>query len=185
MRARQVLRDLAPNATQRLAPLPFDRACRATHVVLCDAPAWACAPDRAQVDPELLRDSPDERGRLHLLWQGSGRLAIRADQDQRSADRDELALADQDLRDLPRGGRGDLDGRLVGLDLDERVVLGDLLPDLDEPARDLALAHALAQVGKLELVGHQNWRTCWTASTTRAGEGMCSSSIDQKGNGTS
>ena len=40
------------------------------------------------------------------------------------------------------------------------VVLGYLLPDRDEPARDLALAHALAQVGELELVGHQNWRTC-------------------------
>jgi hypothetical protein len=65
------------------------------------------------------------------------------DHDEGCADRDELALADEDARNdsLRRGWN--LDGRLVRLDLDERVVLGDLLPHLDEPARDLALGHAL------------------------------------------
>src|SRR5262249_3703668 len=55
---------------------------------------------------------------------------------------------------LSRRRRRDLDRRLVRLHLDERVVLGDLLPLAHEPARDLAFGQALAQVGKLELVGH-------------------------------
>ena len=55
---------------------------------------------------------------------------------------------------LPGRGRRDLDRRLVGLDLDERVVLCDLLSLDDEPARDLALGQALAEVGQLELVRH-------------------------------
>src|SRR6266849_2324686 len=36
----------------------------------------------------------------------------------------------------------------------ERVVLGDLLPFLDEPAGDLALGQTLAEIGELELVRH-------------------------------
>src|SRR5881398_376735 len=59
------------------------------------------------------------------------------------------------LRDLARGGRGDLHGRLVRLDLHERVVLCDLLPLGDEPAGDLAFGEALAQIGQLQRVRHQ------------------------------
>ena len=65
-----------------------------------------------------------------------------------------LPFLDEDARDLPGRRRGDLDGRLVRLDLDERLVLGHLVPLGDEPAGDLALGQALAEVRKLELVGH-------------------------------
>ena len=49
------------------------------------------------------------------------------------------------LSTVPAYGDGNLDGRLVGLDLDERIVLGDLLPLGDEPARHLALRESLAR----------------------------------------
>ena len=82
------------------------------------------------------------------------RRTVAADHDQHGADRDDLALGDEDPRDGSASRRRDLDGRLVGRDLDERVVLGDLLALLDEPAGDLALGQALAEVRQLELVGH-------------------------------
>ena len=87
------------------------------------------------------------------LGLGGSDLAV-ADDDEGSADRHELALLHEDAGHLPAGGRGDLDGRLVGLDLDERVVFVDHLADLDEPAGDLAFGHPFAEVGKLELVRH-------------------------------
>ena len=55
---------------------------------------------------------------------------------------------------VPAYGRRDLDGRLVGLDLDERIVLGDLLALGHEPARDLALREALSEVGEPERARH-------------------------------
>ena len=58
------------------------------------------------------------------------------------------------LATFPAAGE-DLDRRLVGLHLDERVVLGDLLALLDEPAGDLPLGETLAEIRQLELVGHQ------------------------------
>jgi hypothetical protein len=56
---------------------------------------------------------------------------------------------------LPAAGDGISTVVLVGLDLDERIVLGDLLPFGDEPARDLAFGQALAEVRQLQLVRHQ------------------------------
>src|SRR4029453_340597 len=82
------------------------------------------------------------------------RCPVLSDHDEDRPDRDDLSLLDHDLRDLARGRRGDLDRRLVGLDLDERLVLGDLVPFGHEPAGDLAFGQALAEVGKLELVSH-------------------------------
>ena len=58
------------------------------------------------------------------------------------------------LRHFARGRRGDLDRRLVRLDLDERLVLGDLVALGHEPASDLTFGQALAEVGELELVRH-------------------------------
>ena len=84
----------------------------------------------------------------------AGPGTVLADHDEDRADRDDLALLDEDLRDLARGRRRDLDRRLVRLDLDERLVLGDLVPLGHEPAGDLAFGQALAEVGKLELVRH-------------------------------
>src|SRR5205807_1528563 len=103
---------------------------------------------------------------------GRARAVVVADHDQHRSDRDDLALGHQDPRDLAGRGRRDLDRRLVGLHLDERVILGDLLAFLDEPARDLAFRQALAEIRELELVRHQcekrmaSWRsTAWTPRT--------------------
>ena len=71
----------------------------------------------------------------------------------------------------PGRRRRHLDGRLVGLDLDQQVVLGDLLADGDQPADDLALGDPLAEVGHAELVGHQNAMTFVIAASTRSGDG--------------
>ena len=97
-----------------------------------------------------------ERPGLPYGWAAGlqGRFVL-ADHHQHGPDRDDLALGDEDPRDLPGGGRRNLDRRLVGLHLDERVVLGDLLALGDEPAGDLALGQALTEVGELELVGHR------------------------------
>ena len=86
-------------------------------------------------------------------WRGGRRLAA-ADHDEHRADGDDLALGDEDPGHGPGGGRRDLDRGLVGLDLDERVVLGELLPLGHEPAGDLALGEALAEVRQFELVRH-------------------------------
>ena len=83
---------------------------------------------------------------------GSARVA--ADHDQHGPDRHDVALGDADARHLPRRRGRDLDGRLVGLDLDERLVLGDLVALGHQPAGDLALGQALAEIGQLELVRH-------------------------------
>ena len=144
----------------------------APDVLLGDAAARPGPGQEGELDAELGGDSPHERRRLDalgrrrsgLLGVGRRRLSGRgglghrdlavADDDERSADRDELAFGHEDARDGAGGRRGDLDRRLVGVDLDERVVLLDVLADLDEPAGDLALGDPLAEVRKLELVGH-------------------------------
>ena len=59
-----------------------------------------------------------------------------------------------DLRDRARARRRDLDRGLVGHDLDHRLVLCDGVARLDQPADDLALDDAFADVGQLELERH-------------------------------
>src|SRR6266536_763211 len=113
---------------------------------------------------------------------GRGRLgrAVFADYDQHRADGDDLAFGDEDPCDLSGRGRRDLDRRLVGLDLDERIVLSDLLPLGDQPPGDLAFGQALAEVRELELVSHQNSSSSRrAAAATRSADGMYASSICQ------
>ena len=69
-------------------------------------------------------------------------------------DRADLAFGEHALRDAPGARRRDLDRRLVGHDLDHRLVLVDDVAFLDEPADDLALDDAFADVGQVELVDH-------------------------------
>ncbi len=174
MRACEVVGDEPANAAQRLAPaLGRGSAGRGlAHVLLGDPPVRPRAGDRAELDAEVLRDLPHERRRPRFLVLMSTWPVLGADHHEQRADRDDVAFRDEDPADDP-GGRGrDLDRRLVGLDLDQRVVLGDLLPHRDEPARDLALGEALAQIGKPELVRHQNAISRRTASATRATDGM-------------
>jgi hypothetical protein len=152
VRARQVLGDLPPDSAQGLSSLALAGRRGSAHVFLGDATSRPCPLDRPEINAELGGDLADDRRRLDPFWLLAHDLAI-ADDHERSADRDELTLLDEDARDRPGRRRGDLDRRLVGLDLDERIVLGDRLADLDEPAGDLALADALAEIGELELVG--------------------------------
>jgi len=109
-----------------------------------DASLRAGAGERVEVDAELLRDLAHER-RDSCFRCALGRrrglrcrarpfpVGLAADDDEHGPDRDDLSFLDEDAGHDPRGGRRDLDSRLVGLDLDERVVLGDLLPLGDEP----------------------------------------------------
>src|SRR5215218_6731334 len=154
---------------------------RPADVVLGHSPLWPATGDRGEVDAELLGEAPDERRRAHAavgdtaeglsLGHGrSGRGLLRrrlgprlraifrrgavADDDEHGADRHDFPFADQDPADAARGRRGNLDRGLVGLDLDECLVLSDLVPLGHEPAGDLALRQALAEVGQLQLVGH-------------------------------
>ena len=170
----------AAHAAQRLAAALAGRvrgrpaSGRAAHVVLGDPPLRArCRSTTLESTPSswaIRRTSGVARTRLPparpdcpgsdpdwLGQRGAARHALGAvvaDHDEHRPDRDDLALRDEDPRHLAGGRRRDLDRRLVGLDLDERVVLGDLLALGDEPARDLALGQALAEVGQLELVRH-------------------------------
>ena len=81
-------------------------------------------------------------------------LSLLADHDEHGPDGSDLTLLDEDLEHRAAPRRRDLDRRLVGLHLDERLVLLDALPLRDEPACDLGFRETLAEVGELELVRH-------------------------------
>ena len=172
MRARHVLRHQPPHSANRLPPsLPATsggltpRRGRGAHVPFGHASLRTCPDNGLEGDAELLREPPHQRCRAHLPVAAARRgrrrrprlnlRAVRSDHDQNGPDRHDLALGDEDLRDGSSRRRGDLDRRLVGLDLDQRIVLRDLLALAHEPARDLALGQPLAQVGQPELVRHR------------------------------
>ncbi len=71
--------------------------------------------------------------------------------DQRGPDGQLLALLAEAGRDHAAVGAGHLDHRLGRLDLDDRLVDGDHVTDLDQPAHDLRLGEPLSEVGQLEL----------------------------------
>ena len=174
---RQVLGDLPADAAHLLAA---SLACtsgrggarrrgraarRSANVRLRQAAGRPRRSDRREVDAELLRDPANERRRLHLLARyrrsNCARLlglggpgAVPADHHEHGPDRDDVALGNEDPRHDTRGRRRDLDRRLVGLDLDEWLVLRDLVPLGHEPTGDLALGQALAEIRQLELILH-------------------------------
>ena len=86
-------------------------------------------------------------------------LARRADQRQRGAHLRHLAVLGQDPEDDTVDRRADLDRCLVRLDLDDRLVLDDGIALAHEPARDLALGQALAQIRQRERVRHGSQRS--------------------------
>ena len=94
-------------------------------------------------------------------------LARLADDDELRADGRDLAFGDEDPQHGSAVRRRDLHGRLVGLDLDERVVLGDRLALRDEPAGDLALRETLAEVGEPERARHHARLSCAAARRAR------------------
>ncbi len=105
-------------------------------------------------DRDERRRATFARSRALLLDRAEKLLSLLADHDEDGADRRDRAFLDEDLQHGSRPRGRDLDRRLVGLHLDERLILVDRLPLRDEPARDLGLGEALAEVGQLELVGH-------------------------------
>ena len=89
------------------------------------------------------------RRRTHV-----GALPRLADDDEHGADGRDLSFGHENPQNRPGVRRRDLDRRLVGLDLYERVVLGELLTLGDEPARDLTLGETLAEIRQLEGLRH-------------------------------
>ena len=81
-------------------------------------------------------------------------LAGGADQRKRGTDGSELTLTRKDAEYDAVHRRADLDRRLVGLNLHDRLVLRHLVALVYEPARDLAFDEALAQVRQRERVRH-------------------------------
>ena len=185
---------------------------RGANVVLHDPPARTAPAETDQLDAELPGQLPDGRRRAHrrlrvgrddrddrlarglrLLPAVDGAqelLARLADHDDHGSDAGDVSLLDEDLEHRPGARRGDLDRRLVGLHLDERLILVHLVALGDEPAGDLGLGEALAEVGEPELVRHggrvvQKATTRRTASTTFSTDGMYQSSSCQYGYGTS
>jgi hypothetical protein len=75
-------------------------------------------------------------------------------------DEDDLAdlhlLAGLHLRflDDARDGRGNLDRRLVGFELEDRLVLLDGIARVDEHAEDVAALDVLAQLGEFHVCRH-------------------------------
>ena len=67
------------------------------------------------------------------------------------ADLHDVAGGEGQGDDLPGNRGGQFDQRLVGLDLDERLVPGDRVTGGDQPGNDLALFQTLADVGEDEL----------------------------------
>src|SRR5439155_22679625 len=82
------------------------------------------------------------------------RRAFLVDHDVHLADRANVAVLVVDLRDRPGARRRQLDRRLVGHHLDERLVELDLVADLDLPRDDLALDDAFADIRHVEVEAH-------------------------------
>src|SRR5204862_2513970 len=74
-------------------------------------------------------------------------------------DRHLVAALDLDLRDRPRHRRRHFDRRLVGLELEDALVLGDRVADLDEDVQDVAALDAVPEIGDLEFGGHVSYET--------------------------
>ena len=67
--------------------------------------------------------------------------------DERRADVNYIANLGEQALDSPRDGRGYFDESLGCLDRDQRLVDGDVLPQLHTPFHEFRLLQALAEVG--------------------------------------
>ena len=79
---------------------------------------------------------------------------FRLDRQQGLPDFDRLPLGHVDLDDLAGLRAGNLDHRLVGLDLDDAVIAGDYVPLAHQHADDVAAFDVLAQFGECEFDVH-------------------------------
>jgi hypothetical protein len=91
-----------------------------------------------------------------------------ADDDEELADLGHLAHLDVALEQGPGRRRGDLDDRLVGLDLAQQVVGPHGVTDLGEPLQDLGLGDALTDVWHAELDQPGHGAISISARTSRA-----------------
>ena len=168
----------AAYAAELLAPALTCRPARrhGAHVVFGDAPTGPGSRDRREVDSQVTGDATDDRCGLRssgcrrtrdrpsalreaAAWLLRPRardcLAGLADDHELGSHRSDLSFGDEDAEDRPLVRRRDLDRGLVRLNLDERFVLAHLLTFSHEPARDLALGEALAEIRELERVRHR------------------------------
>src|SRR6185436_15688750 len=90
--------------------------------------------------------------RLRFAFRFGGAAIV--DRENRLADLDLVAFLDLDLLHLAGDRRGDLDGRLVGLELEHRLVFLDRVAGFDEDAKDVAGRNVLAQLRKREVSRH-------------------------------
>ena len=176
MRALDLLDDGAPDAAHGHAA-PLERCGGGANVCLGHASARACSLHRREVDGEIARQAVERQGLERLgaddgddRLGGLGRLERRhrdraeqvlpgrADQRERRADRCDLAVLGEDPEHDPADRRPQLDGRLVGLDLDDRLVLDDRVTLAHEPAGDLPLGQPLAELRQRERVCHDRQR---------------------------
>ena len=74
--------------------------------------------------------------------------------EQERVERHGLAFLDVEREDGPSGGRGNFDDGLVGLHFGDGLIKRDRVAGLDQPAHQLGLDHALAQIGQMELYSH-------------------------------
>src|SRR5690606_17899800 len=84
---------------------------------------------------------------------GSGRAALRQGE-QHLSDSDLVAFGHLHLGDRPGNRRRHFDGGLVGLELDDRLILFDRVTGFDEHREDVASLDALAERGQRDFVGH-------------------------------
>ena len=135
---------------------------RPQHVLDGDAAPRPGAANRRRIEPALTEQAAHRRSQPALRCPRAGRAAhgdgtgarrshsggpgrrgerrrgrARLDAAEQLTGGDLLLLVFDDLAQHARAGRGDFDRDFVGLDLDERLVLGDALADLLEPAQDL------------------------------------------------
>ena len=92
----------------------------------------------------------DLLARGHVADHRASVLARPLEADERRAEVHDVARASEELLDLARPRRGNLDHRLRGLDGDERLVGLDVVAGGDVPLDDLGLLQSFAQVGQLE-----------------------------------
>ena len=91
----------------------------------------------------------DAAGARGLAFAGAGAGAAApppSSDDHALTDRDLVAGLDLDLGDGARHRRRHFDCRLVGLELEDALVLGDRVADLDEDVQDVAALDAVAEV---------------------------------------
>ena len=81
----------------------------------------------------------------------AARRARIVDAENRLADAHFVAGFDLDLLDLARDRRGHFDGRFVGLELEDRLILRQGVAGLDQDAQHVAWSDVFAQFGKCEV----------------------------------